>query len=174
MCPTLKQFKKNKKRNNREMTLALCLALVISIILLNGFIANKGVIEPILSINASELETSGYNSDIRLPLNTTKEVVTEFIGNVSMYNLGDINQNWGNPCIGAFNENLCEAKDLTFANNYYKKGTTVCIESVGCGRVADRMNSRYGKYDFDIASRGSKKEALQFGRRNLKITIYKN
>lgn len=103
-----------------------------------------------------------------------KGVVAEFIGEVSAYNLGDRWQNDDSPCIGAFNENLCEAQDLVVANNYYRQGTIACIEGVGCARVADRMNARYGKKNFDIAMRlDEKKKAKEFGRRNLKIIICK-
>lgn len=102
------------------------------------------------------------------------KLVSEFTGEVSAYNLGDVSQNDDSPCIGAFNENLCEAKDLVFANNYYLPGTLVCIDKVGCGRVADRMNSRYGKEHFDIAMKLEDKQvALNFGRQNLTVRIYK-
>lgn len=110
----------------------------------------------------------------RLPVAQDKQIVSEFIGEISAYNVGDINQNDDSPCIGAFGENLCETNDLIFANNYYKNGTLICIENVGCGRVADRMNSRYEKEHFDIAMKLEDKQvALNFGRQHLKVVVYK-
>jgi len=70
---------------------------------------------------------------------------------------------------------MCELAQkglLMFANNYYKIGTIVCIETVGCGILKDRMNKRYGKKDFDIAGINYK-DNKSFGRQELSITIYK-
>ena len=111
------------------------------------------------------------------PYTLEKKLVAEFIGEVSFYNLGDINQNDDSPCIGAFNENLCDALDngeLLVANNYYDKGTLLCFEGIGCGRVADRMNSRYEKSNFDIAMKLEDKQlALSLGRQMVLTRIYK-
>lgn len=112
-----------------------------------------------------------YNEDNPYYL-SDKKLVSEFVGEVSAYTLGREEENDSTPCIGAFNENLCFATDLVFANNFYDKGTLVCVDKVGCGRVADRMNSRYGKEHFDIAGMNLK-ENLKFGRQNLIVRVYK-
>ncbi len=90
---------------------------------------------------------------------------------VSAYNVGDINQCWGDPCIGAFGDNVCDlvAQGVgVCANNYYPKGTKMYIEGYGECTVLDRMNSRYGKYHIDIAySFEEKQRALEWGRRQI-------
>lgn len=112
-----------------------------------------------------------YNEDKPFYL-SDKKLVSEFVGEVSAYTLGREEENDSTPCIGAFNENLCLTTDLVFANNFYDKGTLVCVDKVGCGRVADRMNARYGKEHFDIAGMNLK-ENLKFGRQNLIVRVYK-
>src|SRR6056297_1692576 len=83
---------------------------------------------------------------------------------VSAYNLGDVNQTDDSPCIGAWGDNLCSLLAIgkqTCANNHYPKGTILDIEGYGTCVVMDRMNSRYGKYDVDIAfPKDQKQEAL--------------
>jgi len=124
----------------------------------------------------------GHNNMNRLPRAENKpytiqdkKLVAEFIGEVSAYTAGRVEENDNAPCIGAWNNDVCamvkEGK-LVFANNYYKNGTIVCIDTVGCGEVRDRMNSRYSKEHFDIAGLDLQKN-LEFGRKNLTIRIYK-
>jgi hypothetical protein len=106
-----------------------------------------------------------------------KKLVTEFPAIITAYNLGDVNQNDSTPCTGAFNEDLCNSinnGELLVANNYYLPGTLVCIDKVGCGRIADRMNSRYDKDHFDIAmSKDDYLKAIKFGAPKLIVRIYK-
>lgn len=114
-----------------------------------------------------------YNEDKPFYL-SDKKLVSEFTGEVSAYTLGRHEENDSEPCIGASNEDMClMAKKglLMFANNYYKLGTLVCIDTVGCGVVKDRMNSRYGKNNFDIAGLDLKKNK-EFGRKNLSVRVY--
>lgn len=104
-----------------------------------------------------------------------KQLVSEFVGEVSAYTAGRYEENDSEPCIGAWNNNICEMVKqgkLVFANNYYKNGTLVCIDGVGCGEVRDRMNARYGKEHFDIAGLDLQKN-LDFGRKNLIVRVYK-
>lgn len=141
----------------------------------------------ILFFGVIGLSSSYDENQFKLPLNggilpravnkpyyLSETLISEFKGQISAYNTGDESQNDSSPCIGAFNENLCEATDLVFANNYYLPGTLVCVETVGCGRIADRMNKRYGKNNFDIAMKLEDKQiALNFGRKNLTVRVYK-
>ena len=97
------------------------------------------------------------------------------IYSVSAYNVGDINQNWGDPCIGAWGDDLCtllQQGALICANNHYPRGTKLHVEGYGTCTVLDRMNSRYGKYYIDIAMPLDKKqEALNWGRRDILIKM---
>ena len=110
-----------------------------------------------------------------LPYNEDKTIISEFIGEISAYTAGRYEENDNEPCIGAWNNDICgmvKQGKLIFANNYYKNGTIVCIDKVGCGEVRDKMNSRYGKEHFDIAGLDLKKN-LEFGRKNLIVRVYK-
>ncbi len=104
-----------------------------------------------------------------------KKLIKELTGEVSAYTLGRVEENDAEPCIGASNEDMCKmAKQgkLMFANNYYKLGTIVCIDTIGCGEVKDRMNARYGQNNFDVAGLDLQKN-LDFGRQKLAVRIYK-
>lgn len=115
-----------------------------------------------------------YNEDRPFYL-SDKKLVSEFIGEVSAYTAGRVEENDNEPCIGAWNNDICQMVKqgkLVFANNYYKNGTLVCIDSVGCGEVRDRMNARYSRNNFDIAGLDLQKNK-EFGRKDLTIRIYK-
>lgn len=112
-------------------------------------------------------DKDGYLSD--------KKLVSEFIGDISAYTLGRSEENDSDPCIGAFNDDLCslaQSGAILLANNYYLPGTIACIETIGCGNIADRMNPRYGRKNFDIAGLDYKKN-IEFGRKKLIVRIYK-
>jgi hypothetical protein len=115
------------------------------------------------------------NRGILPPNENSKQLVAEFIGEISKYTAGRVEENDLEPCIGAWNNDICEMVKqgkLVFANNYYKNGTIVCIDTIGCGEVRDRMNARYGKNNFDIAGLNLK-ENLEFGRQKLSVSVYK-
>lgn len=100
--------------------------------------------------------------------------VSEIIREVTAYNVGDPKQNQGDPCISANGENICVALDLGFkrcAANFVPFGTQLYIDNYGVCTVTDRMNGRY-KNRVDIAMKMTEKDkALQFGLKNLKVTI---
>ena len=129
----------------------------------------------ILGAYAQAVEASTYKSvEVKI---YRKPVIQEWDGivEVSAYNVGDPYQTDDSPCIGATGENLCEVieNEIIFANNTYPKGTKVCIEHIGCGRIADRMNSRY-KNRFDLAMRlDEKQRAINFGLQNLRYKLIK-
>lgn len=113
-------------------------------------------------------------TSINVPHTACINPVSE-VYSVSAYNLGDPYQNWGDPCIGAWGDNLCtllEQGTLICANNYYPKWTKLHIEGYGTCVVLDKMNSRYDKYYVDIAMPLDKKqEALNWGRRDILINV---
>ena len=146
--------------------------LVFLFLLLGGWTTTADAMrdEWHLPVNEGMLPYNEYKKDY-LP----NKLVHEFIGEVSAYTAGREEENDSEPCIGAWNNDICQmVKEgkLVFANNYYKNGTIVCIDTVGCGEVRDRMNARYGKYNFDIAGLDLKKN-LDFGRQKLAIRVYK-
>ncbi|MGD9084631.1 MAG: hypothetical protein PVJ41_06660 [Desulfobacterales bacterium] len=99
------------------------------------------------------------------------------IRDVTAYNVGDPKQNYGDPCIAANGENICEALNLGLkrcAANFVPFGTQLSIEHYGVCTVTDRMNRRY-KDRVDIAMKVTEKDkALQFGVKKLKVTILKS
>jgi hypothetical protein len=148
--------------------------LIFLVILLSGWTTTANAIEgqwhlPPLSEGVLPLSEDKpfYQSD--------KKLISEFTAEISAYTAGRKEENDSDPCIGAWNNDICQmVKDgkLVFANNYYKNGTIVCIDTIGCGEVRDRMNSRYGKSNFDLAGLDLKKN-LEFGRKNLTVRVYK-
>jgi len=105
-----------------------------------------------------------------------KEYTDETFREVTAYNVGDINQCSGNPCISANGENICLALEKGYkrcAANFVPFGTKLLIENYGECLVVDRLNSRY-KNRVDIAMKFDEKErALNFGIQNLIIKILK-
>ena len=99
-----------------------------------------------------------------------------FLGEISAYNVGIPEQNYGNPCISAHNVNVCQLVEQgvkIVANNCLPKGTEIEIDGVGRFVVLDKMNSRYGCDNFDIAMGEDEIiEAIQFGRQERRIKIY--
>ncbi len=98
----------------------------------------------------------------------------EQIREVTAYNVGDPNQNYGDPCISANGENICVALEKGLrrcAANFVPFGTKLHIEEFGLCTVTDRMNKRY-KSRVDIAMKLNEKEkALKFGLRKLNVQI---
>lgn len=147
--------------------------LIFVILFLSGFITTANAVQTQWHLPRLSEGCLPYNEDREYYL--PNELVHEFFGEVSAYTAGREEENDSDPCIGAWNNDICQmVKDgkLVFANNYYKNGTIVCIDTVGCGEVRDRMNSRYGKYNFDIAGLNLQ-DNLKFGRQKLAIRVYK-
>lgn len=111
----------------------------------------------------------------RLPVNNNKKSYS-YVGRVSAYNVGDTSQTDDTPCVGASMVDLCDLAEkdvLFFAINNVPMFSWACVDGVGCGRVLDRMNSRYSKGEVDVGLSLDKKTlAKKFGSRNLIITIY--
>ena len=103
-----------------------------------------------------------------------RHVISSTIRNISVYNVGDINQCSGDPCIAANGENICKALDKGYkrcAANFVKFGTILEIEGYGECLVVDRMANRFGQ-NVDLAFKyEDRQEALNFGRQNLKVSI---
>jgi 3D (Asp-Asp-Asp) domain-containing protein len=114
----------------------------------------------------------------RLPENPNKlyKVVYSRIMPVTAYNIGDVNQCSGDPCISANGENICMALDMGYkrcAANFVPLGTRLNIEGFGQCVVTDRMNSRY-HHRVDIAMKKDEyKQAKEFGLKRLKIEVLK-
>ena len=102
------------------------------------------------------------------------DIVRVSIREVTAYNVGDPEQNHGDPCIAANGENICAALNLGLkrcAANFVPFGTQLSIDHYGVCTVTDRMNRRY-KDRVDIAMKATEKDkALQFGVKKLKVTI---
>jgi 3D (Asp-Asp-Asp) domain-containing protein len=93
---------------------------------------------------------------------------------VTAYNVGDPDQNWGDPCQSANGENICAALDSgskRCAANFVPFGTILRIAHYGICTVTDRMNKRYTDR-VDIAMKKDEKEkALRFGLKRLPVTV---
>ena len=93
---------------------------------------------------------------------------------VTAYNVGDPDQNWGDPCQSANGENICAALDSgskRCAANFVPFGTILRIAHYGICTVTDRMNKRYTNR-VDIAMKKDEKEkALRFGLQRLPVTV---
>ena len=93
---------------------------------------------------------------------------------VTAYNVGDPNQNWGDPCQSANGENICaalESGSKRCAANFVPFGTLLRIAHYGICTVTDRMNKRYTNR-VDIAMKKDEKEkALRFGLKRLPVTV---
>jgi 3D (Asp-Asp-Asp) domain-containing protein len=104
----------------------------------------------------------------------TNPTASSSIREVTAYNVGDPEQNYGNPCISANGDNICAALNEGLkrcAANFVPFGTQLYIAEFGVCTVTDRMNRRY-KHRVDIAMKVTEKErALQFGLKKLKVTI---
>ena len=116
------------------------------------------------SVNNIQVETKkDFNNNVRVS-----------IREVTAYNVGDPEQNHGDPCIAASGENICAAVNLGLkrcAANFVPFGTQLFIDHYGICTVTDRMNRRY-KDRVDIAMKLTEKDkAFEFGVKKLKVTI---
>ena len=104
----------------------------------------------------------------------TYEVISETVRYVTAYNVNDPDQCFGDPCISANGENICNALELGYnrcAANFVPLGTILFVENYGKCLVTDRMNSRY-KNRVDIAMKKDEKEkALIFGIQKINVKI---
>jgi 3D (Asp-Asp-Asp) domain-containing protein len=104
------------------------------------------------------------------------EIVSETIRIVTAYNVGDPRQTWGDPCISANGENICNALKSGLkrcAANFVPLGTELIVGEYGRYVVTDRTHSRY-RNRVDIAMHLNEyKKAKQFGKKKLNVKILK-
>jgi len=114
------------------------------------------------------------SGNLTIPKTSTYEVISDKIRVVTAYNVGDPNQTWGDPCISASGENLCNELNSgkkRCAANFVPIGTQLYVENFGICRVSDRMNRRF-KNRVDIAmKRDELKKAKVFGKQRLRVKI---
>ncbi|MEE8542009.1 MAG: hypothetical protein V3S66_10140 [Desulfobacterales bacterium] len=114
------------------------------------------------------------SGNLTIPKTSTYEVISDEIRVVTAYNVGDPDQNWGDPCISASGEDLCNALNSgqkRCAANFVPIGTELHIEDFGVYRVSDRMHRRF-KNRVDIAmKRDELKKAKVFGKKRLRVKI---
>lgn len=138
----------------------------------NKFLSNREKIENFLKAQG---ETAVLKSDDLLSqriLAPQYSVVETKTRQITAYNVGDVYQCSGNPCIAANGENICLALEMGYkrcAANFVPFGTILEIEGYGQCMVTDRMNSRYTTR-VDIAMPYSaQKEAREFGLKTLEV-----
>jgi 3D (Asp-Asp-Asp) domain-containing protein len=104
------------------------------------------------------------------------QVLSETIREVTAYNAGDPKQTWGDPCISASGENICNALqngEKRCAANFVALGTALHIDKFGVCLVTDRMNRRY-RNRVDIAMKSDEyTKARRFGKQKLRVQILK-
>ena len=114
------------------------------------------------------------SGNFTIPKASIYEVINEKIRVVTAYNVGDPDQTWGDPCISASGENLCNELNSgkkRCAANFVPIGTELHIEDFGIYRVSDRMHRRF-KNRVDIAmKRDELKKAQAFGKKRLRVKI---
>jgi len=96
------------------------------------------------------------------------------IRQVTAYNVGDIEQCWGDPCVSANGADICslvDAGEKLAAANFVPFGTILRIDGMGDYKVIDRMNARYTDR-IDLAMPlNEKKQAIKFGLKRLRVEI---
>lgn len=104
------------------------------------------------------------------PLATTPQATAS----VSAYTLGRVEENDADPCIGAYNNDLCamvKAGASICASNGYPKNTKLKIVELDIECVVlDKMNRRYQEGYVDIAMLDHR-QALEFGRKVLHVEV---
>jgi 3D (Asp-Asp-Asp) domain-containing protein len=107
-------------------------------------------------------------------ISSSEQQETYKVRRVTAYNVGDSSQTDRTPCIGANNENLCQALTQgkkACAANFVPLNTYLYIESFGTCRVADRLSERFGNR-VDIAMPPYQKhKAMKFGVKYLAVTV---
>ena len=90
---------------------------------------------------------------------------------ITAYTLGREEENDGDPCIGAYNDNLCELAQegvQICATRAFKKGTILRIADMEC-IVLDKTSRKYADR-VDVAMTDYK-EAKQFGIKELQVSV---
>ncbi len=114
------------------------------------------------------------SGNFAIPKTSIYEVISDKIRVVTAYNVGDPDQTWGDPCISASGENLCNALNSgqkRCAANFVPIGTELYVENFGICRVSDRMHRRF-KNRVDVAmKRAELKKAKVFGKKRLRVKV---
>ena len=162
---------KNMELKQRKQKAVKQAIVVVLITLLTGtFIIKHAEVEI-----DKEIVFEVSSEDLKEKVQTqTYEVISETVRYVTAYNVNDPDQCFGDPCISANGENICNALDLGYnrcAANFVPLGTILFVENYGECLVTDRMNSRY-KNRVDIAMKKDEKEkALIFGIQKINVKI---
>lgn len=153
----------------------IALAVIIDFLIIKS-VASKILVPPLNEpVQTQELPDEGEEA---LEVEVYK-VISETVRDVSAYNVGDINQCSGDPCISANGENVCLALEMGYnrcAANFVPFGTELLIFSEETGWshhcvVTDRMNKRYPN-SVDIAMKLSEHDrAIKFGRQKLNVRV---
>lgn len=116
---------------------------------------------------------SGELEQNRLPVNPERRSQV-YSKTITAYNLGDVNQNDADPCIGASNEDLCKlyASGMRIFASREFFGKYICVKTVGCGWVKDKTSLKY-KDRIDLAfSYEENKQAKIFGKQSQEVIVY--
>jgi len=152
-----------KKLNNLFKLLIYSLLAILCYSLPEAAAGERLSIGRIPSLGNFAISTSSYY-----------EVISERARVVTAYNVGDPDQTWGDPCISASGENLCNELNSgkkRCAANFVPIGTQLYIENFGICRVSDRMHRRF-KNRVDIAmKRDELKKAKVFGKKRLRVKV---
>ena len=118
--------------------------------------------------------STGYSAKSGTHIHSNYKTVSETVRYVTAYNVGDPKQNYGDPCISANGENICEALAhgaKRCAANFVPFGTELFIQAYGICVVTDRTNSRF-RNRVDIAMKTHElRKAKKFGKKKLYVKI---
>ena len=164
--------KQKKQKAVKQAIVVVLITLLTGIFIIKH--AEVKINKEIISEN-KEIVFEVSSEDLKEKVQTqTCEVISETVRYVTAYNVNDPDQCFGDPCISANGENICNALDLGYnrcAANFVPLGTILFVENYGECLVTDRMNSRY-KNRVDIAMKKDEKEkALDFGIQKINVKI---
>ena len=163
-------MKNMESKQKKQKAVKQAIVVVLITLLTGTFIIKHAEVEI-----DKEIVFEVSSEDLKEKVQTqTYEVISETVRYVTAYNVNDPDQCFGDPCISANGENICNALDLGYnrcAANFVPLGTILFVENYGECLVTDRMNSRY-KNRVDIAMKKDEKEkALMFGIQKINVKI---
>lgn len=125
----------------------------------------------VIIVSFSFIELFSQTNDIIIKNPKVKDIKLERLGNriITAYTIGNPDETDNTPCIGAYNDNLCElAQTIRIcASNEFEKGTILHIDGLFDCVVMDKMNSRFLKrIDIGFTDRS---EAIKFGKQDLLV-----
>jgi len=105
------------------------------------------------------------------------KLISPRVMDITAYNVGIVAQTDSTPCIGAYNNNLCnliEQGTRICASNDFKKGQLIYIENYGECLILDRMNKRFSNR-IDIAfAKNEYKKAKKWGIQSQNVYLINN